>query len=74
MIEPVFEFPDSLPGKGQAADSEEHGALVEAAREELRRRLPDLRKLPGCPPGQRRQHRRHVLPAVLHGVPQPIHR
>src|ERR1022692_2678112 len=33
------------------AESGEHDALVEAARQELRRRLPELRLLPGCPQG-----------------------
>ena len=51
MIEPVLPFPGSPPGTDEGSDTTEQDALVGAAREELRRRLPELRKLPGCPLG-----------------------
>ena len=51
MIEPVLPFPDSPPGTEGGSDTTEQDAIVGAAREELRRRLPELRKLPGCPLG-----------------------
>lgn len=47
----LFEDPNSLFGMEGASGSEDHAARVETAREELRRRLPELRTLPGCPQG-----------------------
>ncbi len=51
MSDRLFEDPDSLFGIGRADKAFDHDAIVEAARVELRRCLPDLRKLPGFPVG-----------------------
>ncbi len=51
MSDRLFEDPDSLFGLLGSGDAAAEVARVEAAREELRRRLPELRKLPGCPQG-----------------------
>ena len=51
MSEPLFEQPDSLFGIDSTVTSQDDDAFVEAAREELRQRLPELRNLPGCPHG-----------------------
>ena len=51
MIEPVLPFPGSPPGTDEESDTTEKDALVGAAKDELRRRLPELRKLPGFPVG-----------------------
>jgi predicted RNA methylase len=47
----LFEDPESLFGFDDAGSDGDRTAIVEAARQELRRRLPELRKLPGCPTG-----------------------
>ena len=51
MSSRLYEQTDSLSGTVADASRDDHDATVEAAREELRRRLPGLRKLPGCPQG-----------------------
>ena len=51
MSEGLFEGPDSLFGFNGASNEGDRNAALAAAREELRRRLPELRKLPGCPTG-----------------------
>lgn len=51
MSEPLFEDPDSLFGDLARAGGDVGQVDVAAAREELRRRLPELRRLPGCPQG-----------------------
>ena len=51
MSDVLFEDPDSLFGFNDAGRQGDQVAIVEAARQELRRRLPELRKLPGCPTG-----------------------
>ena len=51
MSDRLFEDPDSLFSFNNAGEKNDRTAIVEAAREELRRRLPELRKLPGFPVG-----------------------
>ena len=51
MSDRLFEGPESLFGFDGAGSDGDRTAIVEAARQELRRRLPELRKLPGCPTG-----------------------
>lgn len=54
---------------GAASDEE---ALVEAAREELRRRLPELRKLPGCPQGSDEDILAMSYPPYYTACPNPF--
>jgi 16S rRNA G966 N2-methylase RsmD len=51
MSDRLFEPSDSLFADPQNARTADQAAVVEAMREELRRRLPELRKLPGFPHG-----------------------
>lgn len=51
MSDRLFEDPDSLLGQQGSGGVADEVARVEAAREELRRRLPELRELPGFPQG-----------------------
>ena len=62
-----------VAGNGRRVGDHQQDALVVAAQEELRRRLPELRKL-RVSVGERRRYRRDVVPSVLHGLPEPIHR
>jgi hypothetical protein len=51
MTDQLFEDPDSLFADSSGDGSAERAAALEEAREELRKRLPELRKLPGFPNG-----------------------
>lgn len=72
MSEPLFEDSGSLFGSIADASSAEHDELVVAARDELRRRLPDLRKIPGCPQGSDDDIVRMSYPPYYTACPNPF--
>lgn len=62
----------SLFGRADADAASDEEALVEAAREELRRRLPELRKLPGCPQGSDEDILAMSYPPYFTACPNPF--
>lgn len=62
----------SLFGRIDTDAASDEEALVEAAREELRRRLPELRKLPGCPQGSDEDILAMSYPPFYTACPNPF--
>lgn len=68
----MFGGTGSLFGRIDAGAASDEEALVEAAREELRRRLPELRKLPGCPQGSDEDILAMSYPPYYTACPNPF--
>ncbi len=70
MTDRLFEDPDTL--LGQISEADVRAAALAEAREELRRRLPDLRKLPGFPQGSDEDILAMSYPPYYTACPNPF--
>ena len=72
MSEPLFEDPDSLFADGTLGAGTKDDSRLAAALDDLRRRMPELRQLPGFPQGSDADILAMSLPPYFTACPNPF--
>ena len=72
MTDRLFEDPDSLFAELTNDDADQRAEALAAAREELKKRLPELRKLPGFPQGSDEDILAMSYPPYYTACPNPF--